>query len=67
MAKWKTTCGAHPDFSKTVEADTKEAAVDMMMMDTDFAAHAKELHPEMQGKSMEEMKAMMASMTEMVM
>ncbi len=60
MMNFKLTC---PDdgFTKVVSAASKEEAVQMLMADPEMAEHGK-THPDMAGKTPEEMTAMFMSM-----
>ena len=51
-------------FTKTVNAATKEAAIDMLMADTEVQTHVQTSHPEMAGKTPEEMKAVVMDMVQ---
>lgn len=58
MKKFVMTCdmGHDEPFKKEVMAETMEAAVDAVMADADVMAHVQAAHPEMAGKTPEEMK-----------
>lgn len=64
MKKFVLTCDMGHDevFKKDVMAETMELAVEMFMADADVLAHAKAAHPEMMGKTPEEMKMELAGM-----
>lgn len=65
MQKFRVTC---PDgFTKDVDAETQDAAVEMLMSDPDVTAHTRDNHPELAGKTPEEMKEMLAGMVAPVM
>ena len=62
MQNWKATCT--DGFTKTVMANTKEEAVTMLMADADMQAHVTSTHPEMVGKTPEEVTAVVSSMVQ---
>ncbi len=62
MQNWKATCT--DGFTKTVMANTKEEAVAMLMADADMQAHVASTHPEMAGKTPEEVTAVVSSMVQ---
>lgn len=64
MQTWKTVCT--DGFTKSVMAETKEEAVQMLLTDPEMQEHAKTAHPELAGKTPEEMMTMVSSMTQVV-
>lgn len=64
MQTWKVTCT--DGFTKSVMAETKEEAVQMVLADPEMQEHAKTKHPELAGKTPEEMMVMISSMTQAV-
>ena len=60
MMNFKLTCT--DGFTKTVSAATKDEAVAMFLADADVQAHVTSTHPELVGKSPEEMTAMVSGM-----
>lgn len=62
MQNWKATCT--DGFSKTVMANTKEEAITMFMADADMQAHVTSTHPEMVGKTPEEVTAILSTMVQ---
>jgi len=64
MQKWRTTCT--DGFTKDVMAASKEEAVKMLMADPEVQEHAKTQHPEMAGKTPEEMVTTISEMTQPV-
>ncbi len=60
MKNFKLTC---PDgFTTTLQAEDMNSAVDAFMGHADVQAHVMEAHPEMAGKTPEEMKAVVMTM-----
>ncbi len=59
MKKFVLTCNMGHDepFKKEVMAESMETAVEMLMAEADVLAHVQSAHPEMAGKTPEEMKA----------
>lgn len=64
MQTWKATCT--DGFTKNVMAETKEEAVKMLLADPEMLEHVKTTHPELTGKTPEEMSAMLGSMVQPV-
>lgn len=60
MMNFKMTCT--DGFTKTVSAASKDEAVKMLMVDPDVQAHVSSTHPEMVGKTPEEMTAVVSGM-----
>lgn len=60
MMNYKLTCT--DGFTKTVSAASKDEAVTMLLADADVQAHVSSTHPELVGKSPEEMTAMVSGM-----
>ena len=64
MQTWKATCT--DGFTKNVMANTKEEAVQMLLSDPEMQEHVKTTHPELVGKTPEEMTAMVGTMVQPV-
>lgn len=62
MMNYKMTCPAGDGFTKTVSAASKDEAVTLLLADADVQAHVASNHPEMAGKTPEEMKTAMEAM-----
>ncbi len=64
MQKFALTCdmGHEEVFKKEVEAESLEAATEMLVSDPDVMAHLQQAHPDMAGKSPEELKMMTMGM-----
>lgn len=60
MMNFKLTCT--DGFTKTISAASKDEAVTMFLADADVQAHVSSTHPELVGKSPEEMTAMVSGM-----
>lgn len=60
MMNYKLTCS--DGFTKTVSAASRDEAVTMLLADADVTAHVSSTHPELAGKTPEEMTAMVSGM-----
>lgn len=61
MKNFKLVCPGD-NYTKSVSATTMEEAVQMFLMDEEVKAHVTQTHPEMVGKTPEEMTQMVTSM-----
>lgn len=62
MKNFKLTCPDPEPFTKVVAAATLEEAVTMLMADAEVQAHVAANHPEMAGKTPDELKEVVKGM-----